>query len=77
MSVDIPGVPELCTAGERSDLDLALSVVEYGDHPDRCTVYPPGLTGDARLSLALRRPVGTGLASGAAISERFYSCETE
>ncbi|MFC7028576.1 hypothetical protein ACFQJ5_15035 [Halomicroarcula sp. GCM10025324] len=50
MSADIPGVPELCTAGERSDLDLALSVVEYGDRPDRCTVYPPGLAGDARLS---------------------------
>lgn len=34
----------------RGDLDLHLTVVEYSDRPDRCTVYPPGLTSVERMA---------------------------
>lgn len=34
----------------RGDLDLRLTVVEYNDRPDRCTVYPPGLTSIERMA---------------------------
>jgi len=37
-------------AGDRPDVELALTVVRYADSPDRCTVYPPGADGDARMS---------------------------
>ena len=30
--------------------ELALTVVRYTDRPDRCTVYPPDASGDARMS---------------------------
>jgi hypothetical protein len=35
-------------AGEATG--LALTVVRYTDRPDRCTVYPPKASGDARMS---------------------------
>jgi len=38
---------------ERSDdrgVELSMTVVRYSDSPDRCTVYPPGLSGIARMS---------------------------
>jgi len=48
MSLDQAGVaPE---ATDRPDVELSLTVVRYADGPDRCTVYPPAVTGDARLS---------------------------
>ena len=50
MSVDPRSVPEAYTSARRSDLDLSMTVVEYGEGADRCTVYPPGLSGDARMS---------------------------
>ncbi|WP_225334752.1 DUF7511 domain-containing protein [Halomicrobium urmianum] len=30
--------------------ELTMTVVTYADAPDRCTVSPPGLSGDARMS---------------------------
>jgi len=38
------------TEAERSDLRLSLTVVRYTDRPDRCTVYPPDASGDARMA---------------------------
>jgi len=32
------------------DVELSMTVVRYSDSPDRCTVYPPGLSGVARMS---------------------------
>ncbi|MDS0283651.1 DUF7511 domain-containing protein [Haloarcula onubensis] len=48
MSLDPAGVASAAT--DRPDVELALTVVRYADGPDRCTMYPPDLTGDARLS---------------------------
>jgi len=31
-------------------VELSMTVVRYSDGPDRCTVYPPGLSGVARMS---------------------------
>ncbi|MFC6864641.1 hypothetical protein ACFQGE_14385 [Halomicroarcula sp. GCM10025817] len=50
MSVDPRSVPEAYTSARRSDLGLSMRVVEYSDRADRCTVFPPGLSGDARMS---------------------------
>jgi hypothetical protein len=33
-----------------SSTALTSTVVRYTDRPDRCTVYPPEASGDARLS---------------------------
>ncbi|WP_236044707.1 DUF7511 domain-containing protein [Haloarcula nitratireducens] len=38
------------TSPERPDVELSMTVVQYGDASDRCTVYPPGLSGVARMS---------------------------
>ncbi|WP_245180724.1 DUF7511 domain-containing protein [Haloarcula amylovorans] len=38
------------TSPERADVELSMTVVQYTDGPDRCTVYPPGLSGVARMS---------------------------
>jgi len=48
MSLDPTGVARDAT--DRPDVELSLTVVRYADGPDRCTVYPPDATGDARLS---------------------------
>jgi len=48
MRPDQRGVATAAT--DRPDVELSLTVVRYADGPDRCTVYPPGVTGDARLS---------------------------
>lgn len=32
------------------EISLRLTVVEYAHGPDRCTVYPPGLSSVARMS---------------------------
>ena len=37
-------------AADRADVELSLTVVRYTDGPDRCTVYPPETSGDARMS---------------------------
>ncbi|MFC6757479.1 MULTISPECIES: DUF7511 domain-containing protein [Haloarcula] len=37
-------------ATDRPDVELSLTVVRYADGPDRCTIYPPDMTGDARMS---------------------------
>ena len=37
-------------AVDRPDVELALTVVRYANGPDRCTIYPPGTDGDARMS---------------------------
>jgi hypothetical protein len=37
-------------AADRPDVELSLTVVRYADGPDRCTIFPPNATGDARLS---------------------------
>lgn len=34
----------------RSEIALQMAVVEYARRPDRCTVYPPGLTSVERMS---------------------------
>lgn len=36
--------------GAADGTDLTLTVVRYTDRPDRCTVYPPDASGDARMS---------------------------
>jgi len=36
--------------GARPDVGLTLTVVRYTDRPDRCTVYPPEASRDARMS---------------------------
>ncbi|QIO23625.1 hypothetical protein [Haloarcula sp. JP-L23] len=51
MSLD----PDWVTAETRSgpgdpDVELSLTVVQYSDGPDRCTIYPPGLSGVPRMS---------------------------
>ncbi|MBV0924670.1 hypothetical protein KTS45_10720 [Halomicroarcula limicola] len=38
------------TSPRRPDVELSMTVVQYSDGPDRCTVYPPGLSGVARMS---------------------------
>ena len=43
-------VQRLSDARTDSPATLASTVVRYTDRPDRCTVYPPGASGDARLS---------------------------
>ena len=48
MSPDSQGVAEDAT--DRPDVDLSLTVVRYADAPDRCTIYPPATTDDARMS---------------------------
>lgn len=35
---------------EQSLPELSMTVVEYADEPDRCTVSPQGLSGFAKLS---------------------------
>ncbi|MFC7020292.1 MULTISPECIES: DUF7511 domain-containing protein [Haloarcula] len=50
MSVDPRSVPEASTSARRPDRHLSMHVVEYSDGADRCTVFPPGLSGDARMS---------------------------
>ncbi|MBX0324482.1 hypothetical protein EGH21_15740 [Halomicroarcula sp. F13] len=32
------------------DVELSLTVVQYADGSDRCTMYPPGLSGVPRMS---------------------------
>ena len=46
MCPDTDGV----TDDARTEIELSLTVVRYADGPDRCTMYPPGAAGDARLS---------------------------
>jgi len=48
MSLDQTG--GAADAIDRPDVELSLTVVRYEDEPDRCTIYPPSATGDARLS---------------------------
>ncbi|WP_262180878.1 DUF7511 domain-containing protein [Haloarcula laminariae] len=48
MSLEQTGVA--ADAPDRPDVELSLTVVRYADGPDRCTIYPPEATGDARLS---------------------------
>jgi len=45
-------------ATDRPDVELSLTVVRYADGPDRCTIYPPNATGDARLSTWLSADYG-------------------
>ena len=40
----LTGNPDDC------DVELSMTVVRYSDGPDRCTVYPPGLSGVSRMS---------------------------
>jgi hypothetical protein len=47
-SPDPEGVATAAT--DRPDVELALTVVRYADRPDRCTIFPPESTGDARMS---------------------------
>jgi len=35
---------------ENPPIELRHKVTEYPNHPDRCTIYPPGLSGVARMS---------------------------
>lgn len=35
---------------EKSDVELAVTVVRYSDAPDRCTLHPPDATGEERLT---------------------------
>jgi len=60
MSADFEG-----DAADRPDVALSLTVVRYADGPDRCTVYPPETSGDARMStwLSADRSVFVDLAS--------------
>ncbi|WP_254271786.1 DUF7511 domain-containing protein [Haloarcula marina] len=41
---------DTCDGPARRDIDLSATVVRYTDRPDRCTVYPPGSSGVARMS---------------------------
>lgn len=50
MSLDSTDRSETQAAPDRTDPELSLTVVRYSDRPNRCTVAPPGLTGDARMS---------------------------
>ena len=43
----------------RPDVELSLTVVRYADGPDRCTIYPPEATGDARMSTWLSADYGS------------------
>jgi len=56
MSLDPTGVATDAT--DRPDVELSLTVVRYADGPDRCTIYPPNATGDARLSTWLSADYG-------------------
>ena len=42
--------PTDATHATRRTDPLRLTVVRYSDGPDRCTIYPRGLAGDARLT---------------------------
>ena len=63
MRPDQRGVATAAT--DRPDVELSLTVVRYADGPDRCTVYPPETSGDARMStwLSADRSVFVDLAS--------------
>jgi len=41
---------QLTERSDDRDIELSMTVVRYSDSPDRCTVYPPGLSGVARMS---------------------------
>jgi len=56
MSLDQTGVAADVT--DRPDVELSLTVVRYVDGPDRCTIYPPEATGDARMSTWLSANCG-------------------
>ena len=63
MSLDHEGVAT--AAADRPDVELSLTVVRYSDGPDRCTIYPPEATGDARLSTWLSADYGSVVNLGA------------
>lgn len=50
MSLDPDGVADPEPTNARDPPELSMTVVEYTDEPDRCTVSPRGLSGSARLS---------------------------
>ena len=50
MRPDANAIAEPRAAPDRDVPALSLTVVHYSDAPDRCTVFPPGLSGDARMS---------------------------
>jgi len=56
MSLDPEGLATAAT--DRPAIELSLSVVRYADGPDRCTIYPPDATGDARMSTWLSADYG-------------------
>ncbi|WP_324663759.1 DUF7511 domain-containing protein [Haloarcula sediminis] len=56
MSLDPTGAA--ADATDRPDVELSLTVVRYADEPDRCTIYPPEATGDARMSTWLSADYG-------------------
>ncbi|PSP85820.1 hypothetical protein BRC96_01140 [Halobacteriales archaeon QS_6_64_34] len=47
---------------DRPDVELSMTVVRYADRPDRCTIYPPEATGDARMSTWLSGNYGAFVA---------------
>jgi hypothetical protein len=38
------------TIPDQDQDNLSLTVVKYTDTPDRCTLHPPDVSGDARLA---------------------------
>jgi len=48
MSIESKGVADGGPAEQ--SVELSLTVVRYADGPDRCTIYPPNATGDARMA---------------------------
>ena len=53
MLPDVEGVARAgrqSTVSPRRPIALESRLVRYDDGPDRLTVYPPGLAGDARMS---------------------------
>ena len=45
-----PESTRLTEVPDDRDVELSMTVVQYSDGPDRCTIYPPGLSGVARMS---------------------------
>jgi hypothetical protein len=50
MSLDPDGAGNATVERTQPSHDLSMTVVEYTDEPDRCTVSPRGLSGVAKLS---------------------------
>jgi len=50
MSLDPDGAGNATAQRTPDSHELSMTVVEYTDEPDRCTVSPQGLSGVAKLS---------------------------